>query len=428
MTSPRTRVSGKQKKEDPDVIVTALLRHSLELIIDDYNPEPPVTPTPAPASTFFRRHPAMPTKNRPLEWLKIITEGIKPPIKTTYHDTLPATNNKGFKLFYKKNPPGCPSIMAELEATAWAHYELIAPDYVPAHTRAIYDASGAYVGVSSQAIEGFKSTLEDPLKDDDLKNPEIVKGLAIGLMTSYLFEEDDCHRANMDKFGRRIDFDGSLWPIIGPYKVVAWKDRWFRIGNITRFNISEQDLDNFPDLKDAKPYYWPTTQPNISDTFRENIPAIIPISKNAFREADNAIYKKLAADPTFIYYKFRTLLKYILTDETMYRPIIARHLRKKDDSGANIIDILVKHQADRIESLTQTLVGMASFQEFMQQHGVKAFDEIREEFNKRNQKLRAKKNSTHEPSSQLLLLINPEELKQRFNKICNLTARRAYKL
>ena len=74
------------------------------------------------------------------------------------------------------------------------------------------------IGLSSKLVDNFQDLLQNPLTAEDLKNAEIVKGLAVGLTLSYIFEEDDLHRSNMNKYGVRIDFDMSMWPFVFDYK------------------------------------------------------------------------------------------------------------------------------------------------------------------------------------------------------------------
>lgn len=339
--------------------------------------------------------PNRPLKSRPLSWLTFFPEkstNIKAFHKVEYAE------HHGKPTYLKHNAVG--SIMSELEAVNWGHYELIAPEMIPHTTRAHYNSDGEYVAVSSQAIPGFKSTLEDPLTDADLLKEDVVEGLAVGLTTSYIFQEDDLHRGNMSKSGQRVDFDMSLWPLIGEFKTSNFADYVFRLCKETDYRYTERDILQFPDIVDAKPFYWPTKpQPIIPESVRSTFANFFPVSQNAFRFHENELYKRLSQNKTFVFYKFQTLLKYLLTTPEMYRAIIRQHLREDyQPNNMPLIERLVKHQETRIEELKDLLKKMPAFQEFMYNDGGRAFKNIKASFEMRNQRLDDKINkaSTNE--------------------------------
>lgn len=295
----------------------------------------------------------------------------------------PGANPNQF-YFFKHNALG--SLMPPLEATACGFYQFIAPNNVSS-SRAHYDEKShyQYVGVSSKAMPHFKSILEDPLTDADLDDDDIVKGLAIALTTSYLFEEDDLHRRNMDKRGQRIDFDMSLWPLFSKFKEGRFILDWaLREPKENSFVVTEKDIRQFPNIEDATPFYWPTKcAPYISE--------YLPISKNSFTPKENVLYKKLAKHPTFIYYKFRTLLKYILSEALIYRNIAKLDIPEDIlHENKKILDIIKEHEEKRIFDFQKVLVDMPEFHEFLNQNSKRALNEITAELIARNQKIRIK--------------------------------------
>lgn len=312
----------------------------------------------------------------------------------TFHVVVTVPRN-GKTRFFKHNTPG--SVMSELEAVAWSFYHLIAPRYVPPKANAHFNREGEYIGISLEAIPGFKSTIEEggALTEEDLKNPEIVKGLAVNLAMSYFFEEDDLHRGNMSKNGCRIDFDMSLWPIFGHFKEGSKIDWMYRPYDQKGFTITAKDIDNFPELIDAKPFYWPTKPPMaIVETARKALSGYVPISKNGFPTDDNKLFISLKNNETFIYHKFKTLLKCMLVSEQDYQHLIAQHLRENlrhtdpQIPEKNISDLLLKHIEMRKRDLRNVLINMPSFHNFLWKNGKKAMLEIMEEFREHNKSVR----------------------------------------
>lgn len=329
--------------------------------------------------------------------------------------------------YYKHNKEG--SLMSALEAVGWSLYHLVEPDYVPEKVNAHYNDQGKYVGVSVTEIPGFSSIKESPLTENDLKNEEVLKGLAICMVLSWFFAEDDLHRGNMDKFGHRIDFDMSLYPITGYFKDSAFL-QMYRPSDPLRFNITARDIENFPTLIDAKPFYWPTKpQPMIDEGTRNKLSSFLPISNNAFQSMDNELLKKLSDNPTFIYYKYKTMLKLSLLNKVHFKQRIQDHLHKDIThpdpkfSNVKIADLILDFVLNRQQILRQTLVNMPSFQDFILRDGEDAKISILEAFTKSNHELldREKrkyvKHSDRPASILINNLIDPDEVEEIYNNI-----------
>lgn len=303
--------------------------------------------------------------------------------------------------FFKLNKTH--SFMSELEATACHFYQYLIPGYVPS-AHAHYDEKGLgrpYVGISSKGIPGFKSTMDDPLTKEDLKNKTFVKGLAHCAAASYLFEEDDLHRGNFSKTGHRIDFDMSLWPILCKYKESGYIDWTFRYPNPQTFSIHEEDIRHFPNIKVAKPFYWPTNPaPIIPQSIRVILSQFIPISKNSFGDNEIAIYQLLEHDETFKYETNKVFLKYILTSDTLFRDIAQLHLRSEAD---HIIKVIGKHEMQRIKKLSDVWRKMPEFKEFILHNGKQALAEIIREQTEWNEKIQGKIAKYHKKIEELKL-------------------------
>lgn len=336
-----------------------------------------------------------------------------------------ANSRNNIFYFFKHNPLNSP--MSELEAFCWACYQLLIPNNVSKKSSAHYkeNLTRSMSGVSSVAIPDFKSTMEDPLKEEDLNNDSIVEGLALALTASYIFEEDDLHRGNMSKTGMRIDFDMSLWPILYNFKEGQFIIDWvFRRPKENTFIVDEIDIKHFPNLKVATPFYHPSkVASSLSD--------IMPISKNSFGSKDIAIYSQLENNKHFKYYKFRTLLKFILTDASNYQSIASLFVRKEFKSPelgeVKINHMLTEHLKDRIQKIRDVLIQMIDFRDFLKVDGECAFKEIMYEFSSHNndidskvQKLR-EKNKPDRVSTYEATKIDLEQISTKFHAIETLT-------
>ncbi len=257
-------------------------------------------------------------------------------------------------------------------------------------------------GIINEVINGKKIVITTK----SLLNYRIIKGLAIALTTRYIFKEDDNHSHNMSKYGHIIDFDMTKWNILYKFKKMKQLDQSLRQPLDTTYHFTERDIRNFPDLKDAKPYYWPTYQVMFTESVIKTINFFgyevtdyaKTIAKNFFTLKDNEAYKKLSNNPIFKYHQFQTLLKFLLTNENMYRGfaelhIPANELSKSNDGKPNqtsLIDELVKDEAMRIAELYKVLRIMPEFKEFLLQHGDSAFAVIKKEFTLEKAKYAAK--------------------------------------
>lgn len=237
--------------------------------------------------------------------------------------------------------------------------------------------------------------LANLLSHEDLQNFNTLKGLAEGITLSYIFEEDDCHTGNITKKGKRIDFDMSQWPLLYNFKNGGLINYFFR-KPANNFEVSAQDLENLPNLKKANPFYWPTKPaPIIPETLLQQCPWLTA-SRNAFKTQDNDIYQRLATNPVFIYYKFVTLLKYILTYPSMYSNICKLNI---DDSVAfnntSIASHIGTRQGQRIQKIKEELIKLPAFVTFIKENGTTVLQGILRDFMQKN--LITQKRSTKDP-------------------------------
>lgn len=402
----------------------------------------------------FEKMPASPPpiKNRSIhDYVKISGN-----LSKSFHDIYKMNrvylnkNKQSSLYFFKQNKyEKFDQYMYELEAAICAYYHFIAPEYAPT-ARAIYDDENKYIGIAVKNLPSFKSTLDNPLKDEDLDIPALkycsiqdleeidalakeenldldnipdtqvihslvkresgnktpqrikitakdlrnfrtVKGLGIGLTISYAFEEDDNHTGNMAKDGKRIDFDMSLWIILFIFKITGPVDWAFR-DPTGRFDVTAYDIEHSPNLRDALPFYWPTIPARIlPEAFISLASQFFQVSRNAFLTRDNEVYKKLETHPVYIHYKYATFLKLALTKQEHYHNIGSLHIRSElTHNNAAINDLISTHMGDRIKKIHQELITIPSFRRFIEQNGDAVIKDIVFDFAAYNEKYQAK--------------------------------------
>ncbi len=328
------------------------------------------------------------------------------------------------------------------EAYIWGVYNFVAPEYVSSSTKAHFDPiQNKYVGCSSEAISGFQSTREFPLKKEDLdyrylnhfsieemekldkslgdsideknnkqivytkeegaasfsivaqdvKNYRIAKGLAVGLVLRYVGASDDTHARNFSIKGFQIDFDMDFWKFLFKYKPGTVYDVAFR-NPLNRFEFTAKDMRDFPVLQDATPFYWVTI---FQQTLEWLASVGVDVPDNRFTQEEVALYKQLKDHPIFIYHKYSTFLKFSLMTEDICLQIAKLHIPGDFvDEGRPLINLFAKHVWERVTKMKEVLFSMPEFQEFIQINGKAVFEKIvnqMEEYNKKMQK-KAEKN------------------------------------
>lgn len=302
-----------------------------------------------------------------------------------------------YKWYFKHVRKGS-ELLAPLEAAVWSWYHLIAPELVPENAHAYYDSSGQYVGLGVKAIANWRSFDKDEFNETDLANNECVSNLGISQMMSFIFEEDDYTRRNGTKKGQRIDMDMSVRPVLGFFKKGTFFDGVYRPYSTEMFLPTAYDIENFPDIKNAKPFYWATT----SNPYVPTAPLRTLVGKmtspdksstvNDFSQRNNDDFKKLATNPTYIYSKFRTLLKFILLDTSNFMFLAKQHIRNDlphpDPRYKNkkITEVLTDHIDLRKRQFREVLVRMDSFHTFLLDYGQQAKKEIMQEIAMQNDK------------------------------------------
>jgi len=411
---------------------------------------------------------------------------FKATVNTSFHiveKVLRKNKNKITLGFLKHN--GINSPVSELETTVSRFYHLFSYGLTPKmHT--VYDIQRNIIGVVSKAVKGFKSLREDPIKptdfkiaaldnhsvtleelieiygqyeqqtvyklddkkDDDvlifklgqkpitifasdLKHYEIIRGNAITLVLSYFFEEDDLHRGNLAKDGKRIDFDMSLWRLFTHFKNVGWwqfLNRAARVPHPGQFDITERDIVNFPILQDAYPCHWPTLSKegylNMMQRWKDEALTYTGIHSTGLSSLSNVygnehkeIYSQLAKHPLFKYFKFHTLLRLSLMTPLAYQAIAEVEINnevKIIGHPTSIIHDITEHLKQRTEQCREILCNIPEFRDFMKTNGDKVYHSFLTELENRNQLLEARlqKKKSIEPDFDKTY---PEFIKQKID-------------
>lgn len=209
--------------------------------------------------------------------------------------------------------------------------------------------------LSTDKIDEFYKKIEEQYKITyaNLNNYRIVKGLAIGLTSSFIFTEDDLHRNNFSKYGKRIDFDMSLWQISYHYK--ESNAVWWRKPTDKTFKRSTADISNFPFLQSSGPFYWPANLPhNTTSTTWKDVLNLI--AKKIYLPQENSTFRKLKDNIVFKYHTYATLGKYILTNPDVYRQIALAHLGEEYRIPLSLIPHIKQRDSKIIDNETISLV------------------------------------------------------------------------
>lgn len=256
--------------------------------------------------------------------------------------------------------------------------------------------------LKEDAKETFDVTLtENPLTVKkvfckEFKKYLTLKRLATAITGSYALDENDLTPNNLGRNGR-IDFDLLLHRVTCNYKDSKYYgiDGIYRRPNQGDYQKSRADIQSLPIIKNPGPNYFPgNPAPTLSGLFAQN--------GNAYKPEENAILAKLQNHPVFIYHKYKTLLKFLLTNEEMYRTIADSHIPK---SHKHIGDELISNVMKNYREIYEELKLDAMFDLFRTDHGGLAFVQIKEEFaENKSQKIK-----------QELVETKYEELKQEMN-------------
>lgn len=231
----------------------------------------------------------------------------------------------------------------------------------------------------------------------DIDNYAIKKGLAEGLVASYLFKEGDNHACNMDIYGNRVDNDMTLWDVGYSYKLTANTytllpneiyDVTVRTPDEKSFDITPRDILKFPDVETPGLYYWPTKDAGL----RAQVKFVFKNQSvnNEFTKKDNELFKRLASDPDFIFHKYKAFLKFTLIHYSVYENLAYANIRSDVDRGRLLQQMKIS-LSKRIDELKNVLANMPEYSAFLKTDGQYALQLIEQEFLAQKAALEAKR-------------------------------------
>lgn len=232
-----------------------------------------------------------------------------------------------------------------------------------------YDENSKPIALSSKEIPNFNTFKDAELKAEQLQDDEyrcrFIKILAVMLR----IQEDDGHAGNVTRNLELFDADCALWSVT--YKIKGGRPGVDNMapGNLigrdpeTIFKLHEDDIINFPVLKYAQPWYFPST----------NAPASSLFSKNPFTPQETEIVRQLKGKDETTKIMFTELLDWMLdiSDrfEALARLSIPANLTVNKE---NVIGMYVKKNREIDSEYWQVLTGMPAFIRFIQEDGMHA--------------------------------------------------------
>lgn len=289
-------------------------------------------------------------------------------------------NNQTKTYFYKdtaETPGKIPQIEAALAA---AYCAILGPGKAP-KAKLLVDKNESK-GIISKEIPGFTSFHDfmlDKYSKYELKayhdyyhfisNYDYTGLVDVGIVeilaASYFFEENDLHWKNwgFDASGQavRIDFDQSLWTLTSKhsgYAIAEEDDKFHGIAPRNAFQITQADIETFPQLTNAKPNNW-----------------IVGHDSNLVKK----IIKDLKNHPDFSKRKWIAFLKIILMPDEMITKICLDYIGKEKSAKK-----YAQHIIDRKKTLKETLLAIPEFESFIINDGPIVIKNIVAEMEKYN--------------------------------------------
>lgn len=230
-------------------------------------------------------------------------------------------NGKEKQGFYKKLAPkkDYPELLAKI-SVAVSLFKRLFQGKRSAEERLVFDDQGKLLGTLSINVEGFIpfnfSSDPVPKKAEDkewvIPSTKILveKNFMEILFGRWFLNDDDGHPHNLSLAGD-IDFDMFMY-----WFTIYMKSPRLLIGiPNTQINLTVEDWERFPNVKEAKPYHWPTYK----HPGKETIPTVLPMQEQLLDKALPKVYadpiqfESLASQPIAQEQKFAAALKALLT-------------------------------------------------------------------------------------------------------------------
>jgi len=120
--------------------------------------------------------------------------------------------------------------------------------------------------------------------------------------------------------------------------------------------------------------------------FEKDLREKLGVDNKMFAEKDNAVFKALASHPVFEFFKFKTIMKYMITKPDLYQSLGEMYFRK----GCVYLSLLVDDENRNHDSLRDILINMPEYQKFIEEHGGFAVELIDKDFKEYADRLQRK--------------------------------------
>ncbi|HLD84208.1 MAG TPA: hypothetical protein VI844_00365, partial [Coxiellaceae bacterium] len=171
---------------------------------------------------------------------------------------------------------------------------------------------------------------------------------------SYFFEEEDLKKDNIGtaKDGKvmRIDMGRSAFGFLLQKNLVST-----RLNHTALFSITANDIDHFPVLTDADPYYFPTKYRYVS-------------SGNGYTQAEVDAFSALQDNAKFLEKSYWQFLKIVLTPDDVFKKTLADHVEEPE------LTELTAHFVARKQALRAALLQSHQFKKTWRQWSCQLFD------------------------------------------------------
>jgi hypothetical protein len=279
---------------------------------------------------------------------------------------------KGQIVYFKKCDSTYPPILAQIEAASSASCRLSRGECT-AKVRPVVDDNGEVIGTASYQIPTFRSFTGETLSAAVM----LRMGVIDELVARYVRMEDDLHPDQIG-FARNLgivglDFD-MMW-----FGAITWEIKGARIINNgyfaplppDAFPITDEDINRFPDIKDAQPCYWPTKIPN-----NYNL-------KKCYANRDE--FLKLASDSVYAPVKYMAFLREVLIDTEEHIAVMIPHFARNGE-GVAMVEKMKSCIESRWALLEEALIDNEGFRKFIVKNKT-AFHELSDHFRTYNEKI-----------------------------------------
>ena len=183
-------------------------------------------------------------------------------------------------------------------------------------------------------------------------------GLAEALVWAYFFEDDDRHKKNFaivhDPVALTyrvvlIDFDRAGFSVLGQVRPGAERHR-APLPAKDAYNITLRDLDNFPQIVDQQPWYWPTSERSL-------------VAEHGYSSVEAEAFAKLNSHPEFCRRQWAAFARIVLTPDAAFKEDCKHHFR-----DSNYCRRLYRHVYHRKGQLLHELIKSEKFQQWWDQN------------------------------------------------------------